>query len=588
MKIKFNARKFAELCFAMSAITVLIAGCSGGGGSGAASTTSVSGVVQDGYLSGVTVCLDKNSNTVCDAGEPYAVTDASGVYSISGVTASDVAAYPLVAQVPASAVDSDNPASAVGQAYVLTTPAGQTVINPITSILHQLILDNPASSVQQVIAQLKTDLQISSAVSAPNLFADYIADAASSASATSGVSATVHNFAKLVASSLAANYSAAASGVSASKIGAVQGGLLKLAKLAAQSEGSNPNPASGVIGVEDPNTVRATILATTSTATPTQAVTVNFDVINSTTAATGIKACNPVSINSLVRWDQTPLAATAPTAATMLTSPGTYQTVPGVLNDLRFYISNVLLWDANGNAVPLAFTENAHQSKNVALLDFGYSTAVPPATCVDQDAASAAWNTSITGKVAPGTYTGISFTLGVPVHSADLSTKLDHSDPTNASTPLPLQNTALNWSWQYGRKFVKIQFVPTTPAKKFVPSSGSVSASVGSVLTLNYHIGSTGCLGNPATVTGSETSCTNPNELSVTLNNFNASSNIVALDLAALFAGSDLTYDGGGASGCMSGTTDPECGPIFKALGISLTTGLTLTGSQVQTVFSVK
>jgi hypothetical protein len=38
----------------------------------------------------------------------------------------------------------------------------------------------------------------------------------------------------------------------------------------------------------------------------------------------------------------------------------------------------------------------------------------------------------------------------------------------------------------------------------------------------------------------------------------------------------------------MSGTTDPDCAPIFKALGIDMTTGKTATGTAVQTVFSVK
>jgi uncharacterized repeat protein (TIGR04052 family) len=358
--------------------------------------------------------------------------------------------------------------------------------------------------------------------------------------------------------------------------------------LAAQSEGASPNPASGVIGTEDFNTIRATLANALTTGAATQAVTVNVDVVN---GATSVKACNAVSFNSLDRWNQSPLNLLTPAAATLLTSPSTTQPVPGVMNDLRFYISNVLLWDANGNAVPLVMTENANQSKNVALMDFGHSTAVPPASCVDQDAATGAWNTSISGNVVPGIYVGISFTLGVPVHSADLSTKLDHSDPLN-TTVIPLQNTAMNWSWQYGRKFTKIQFVPTTPAKNFSATTG-----VGTVRTLNYHIGSTGCQGIPnptvsqiasGVVASTDTSCTNPNELGVMLNNFNASSNTIAFDLAALFAGSDLTYDGGGAAGCMSTITDPECGPIFKAMGLGLATGQTLTGAQVQAIFSVK
>lgn len=50
--------------------------CSGGGG-GSPSTTSttatpttLSGKVIDGYIVGAGVCLDVNSNNVCDAGKP--------------------------------------------------------------------------------------------------------------------------------------------------------------------------------------------------------------------------------------------------------------------------------------------------------------------------------------------------------------------------------------------------------------------------------------------------------------------------------------------------------------------------------------
>ena len=329
--------------------------------------TTLSGIVADGYLSNVKVCLDKNSNTVCDAGEPNAMTNASGVYSIGGVTTTEVAAYPVVAEVSAASVDADT-ASAVGQAFVLTTPAGKTFVSPITSIAHQMLKENPASSVASVVAQLKTDMQIASGVSASfDPFADYVADE-TSGSATSGVSATVHKYAKVVANSLMSNY-AVASGVSASQRGALQGRLVKIARLAAQSQGASPNPGSGVIGVEDFNTVRATLANQLVTGTASQAVTINFDVMN---GATSVKACDTVTINNLQRWDKAPLAASSPAVA--LTTP-VVQATPGQMVDLRFYISNVLLWDSNGNAVPLVMTEDANQSKNVALMDFGYNTA---------------------------------------------------------------------------------------------------------------------------------------------------------------------------------------------------------------------
>lgn len=566
MKTRLNIQRCTELGVAMTAIAALIAGC--GGGSSSPATTTLSGIVADGYLSGVKVCLDKNSNTVCDAGEPSAQTNASGAYSINGVTAADVAAYPVVAEVPATAVDSDT-GSAVGQAFVLTTPAGQTFVSPLSSIMHQMLKDNPASSVADVTAQLKADMQLSGTF---NPYADYIADAVSS-SATSAVSATAHNFAQVVANSLKNNYSIA-SGVSDTQKGALQGTLVKIAKLAAQSQGTSPDPAS-VLGVEDFNTVHATLANSLTTGTASQAVTVNFDVMNGNTA---IAACDAITLTNLQRWDQTPLTASPVAAATLLDNPSATQTTSGRMVDLRFYISNVLLWDASGNAVPLVMTEDAKQSKNVALMDFGYTA--------DSCATAASGNDkhSITGNVVPGTYTGISFTVGVPVRSADLSTKLNHVNAGDGASPQPLQVTAMSWSWQGGRKFVKLDFKPDTPANKFR------AGAVGQTPVINTHIGSTGCQGNPV-VAGTETACTNANRLGVKFDTFNTASNVVELDVAKLFAGSDLTYEGGGAAGCMSGPTDPECAPIFKSLGLGLSganAGRTLTGADAQTVFGMR
>jgi uncharacterized repeat protein (TIGR04052 family) len=279
------------------------------------------------------------------------------------------------------------------------------------------------------------------------------------------------------------------------------------------------------------------------------------------------------------RWDQSKLTGAPPSAATLLATPGAAQSTAGQFVDIRFYISNVLLWDAAGNAVPLVMTEDASQAKNLALLDFGYNTAAAGApTC------TATYKTAITGKVVPGSYTGISFTVGVPVRSADLTTKLNHVNVADPASPAPLQTSAMSWTWQGGRKFIKIDFRPDTPSKKFA------AGVVGTNAIANTHIGSTGCAGNPA-AGAPETACTNANRLGIKFDAFNATSQKVVLDVAKLFKDTDLTYEGGGAPGCMSATTDPECAPIFKALGLGFTGvigGRTLTGADVQTVFSVR
>lgn len=71
----------------------LLAGGGGGGGGGiisavasAATGVDFSGYAIDGYVSGATVYWDKNSNFVLDAGETQSKTDATGSYSLQGVT----------------------------------------------------------------------------------------------------------------------------------------------------------------------------------------------------------------------------------------------------------------------------------------------------------------------------------------------------------------------------------------------------------------------------------------------------------------------------------------------------------------------
>ena len=44
--------------------------------------SSVKGTLVDGYISGATVCLDLNNNSVCDGDEPQTITDTKGSFSI--------------------------------------------------------------------------------------------------------------------------------------------------------------------------------------------------------------------------------------------------------------------------------------------------------------------------------------------------------------------------------------------------------------------------------------------------------------------------------------------------------------------------
>jgi uncharacterized repeat protein (TIGR04052 family) len=221
-------------------------------------------------------------------------------------------------------------------------------------------------------------------------------------------------------------------------------------------------------------------------------------------------------------------------------------TLPWIPKDFRFYVSNVRLVDAAGVEAPVTLDASAWQGYGVALLDFEEGTGNCTGGTVET-------NKAIQGTVAAGSYVGLKFDVAVPTASNHLNVQ--------AASP-PLSNSAMYWSWTTGYKFMKID--------------GLINRAT--PFTFNFHLGSTGCtLATPGDF--STSSCTTLNVPSVSFASFNASTQAVALDLALLFATTNFdTADGGGAPGCMSGATDPECAPIFPELGLPF--GTTPAGSQ--------
>ena len=75
----------------MLAGVVLLSSCGGGSES---STHTTNGVAEDGYIKDATVCLDINSNNICDANEPSTKTANDGKFSL---TSSDITGeYPII------------------------------------------------------------------------------------------------------------------------------------------------------------------------------------------------------------------------------------------------------------------------------------------------------------------------------------------------------------------------------------------------------------------------------------------------------------------------------------------------------------
>jgi len=204
--------------------------------------------------------------------------------------------------------------------------------------------------------------------------------------------------------------------------------------------------------------------------------------------------------------------------------------------DFRFYVFNIRLVTTDGKEVALQLDQDhLWQLDNIALLDF--ENKVPP--CNDGTSQT---NSVVHGKIAPGDYTGIRFTLGVPFER-------DHADASVA--PSPLNISGLFWSWQDGYKFLRIDTAFDN---------------------VRVHLGSTECmLGSRPNIV---TSCGRPNLGEVQLTGFNPASSVIVADLAALLADSDINSNQPNtAPGCQSDPDDEDCAPIFKNLGVNFDDG---------------
>ena len=275
---------------------------------------------------------------------------------------------------------------------------------------------------------------------------------------------------------------------------------------------------------------------------PDKAVSVSFAIVNGTT---------PVK------------------CGTQLTGMGTTGLAADV-KDLRFYITNLSLVNDKGVAVPVKLDANKWQltqgTETVSLIDLEDATGA----CASYTAET---NAVITGTVPGGTYVGLKATVGVPE-------TMNHTAAVGGVAPL--DNTAMLWSWQSGRKFMKIEINPV---------GGMATPTGTSVATYNLHLGSTGCtpkLDAAGVAIPNTGTCTNLNMADFSLAAFDSSTQKVALDLGQVFKTSDLTKENGGAPGCMSGATDPECAVIFTELQVNYgsgSTGKPINGGAAQKIF---
>lgn len=151
----------------------IITGC--GGGSGSAGTSTVSGVVADGYLRGAEVFLDMNGNYQWDAGEPKSLSGQGGAYSLS-VSPELIGKHPVVVRaVAGQTVDEDVPSSPIANSYVLCAPATHTAfISPMSTLLQQKLA--AGMTMADAMTQLRNQLNLPVGV---DILGNYVAGAQS-------------------------------------------------------------------------------------------------------------------------------------------------------------------------------------------------------------------------------------------------------------------------------------------------------------------------------------------------------------------------------------------------------------------------
>ncbi len=281
------------------------------------------------------------------------------------------------------------------------------------------------------------------------------------------------------------------------------------------------------------------------------------------------------SIRFALRAGKSPI-----TCATQLKGLGSKKTAARLL-DARLHVSNVRLIDAAGKETPVVLANDGKwQDGRVALLDFENGAGL----C--REGGNPDLRDVVSAKMPAGTFTGLVFDVGVPQ-------QINHVDVALAKSPLNV--SAMWWNWQNGYKFLRLDL--KTAKDAFL-----------------IHLGSTGCgeammePGAKADATSAMTGttmmtktmvmdagnkpptkpCANPNRITVRLNKFDRTTDVVVLDVEQLLSGVDISAPSPQPSGCMSGTNDTDCSPLFANMGLSIASGLCEKECAGQRLFRVE
>jgi hypothetical protein len=107
-----------------------LVGLAAAGGGGSSAPRNQTGVVQDGLVKDATVFIDLNRNGILDTGEPSAKTDVKGSFTITSDASGTLVATGGI-----------NIDTGSANTIVLKAQPGSTVINPITTLVNALVVE---------------------------------------------------------------------------------------------------------------------------------------------------------------------------------------------------------------------------------------------------------------------------------------------------------------------------------------------------------------------------------------------------------------------------------------------------------------
>lgn len=252
------------------------------------------------------------------------------------------------------------------------------------------------------------------------------------------------------------------------------------------------------------------------------------------------------------------------------------------VSDLRFYVSNLKLWDGAHEEVELTLDENDFQytseAGQVSLVDLTGNT---KGTCAGNAIAFAEGtkrtNDAITGKTVVENVKGISFDVGVP--QSVMAEVIGTHTPEGAPSPLG----EMQWTWATGYRHFVMNFAVTD-------ADGTKGDGY-------VHVGSRDCGPADGLALEDRERCGFVNTPQVALDAFDLDQNIATLDIPSLLADLDFispVYDlqtfevigeGPGVE-CHSSPAQPDCPALFSHFGLDIEDGAAKASHNV--VFGVE